>query len=203
MESVSLEGFRLAIYNTILCLGDSLTFGARDEYHRGYPAELGKFLYEKSPEQVWITINEGVNGETSTDTLKRTPRVISLYSNAYVVLLQIGTNDTLELIPKQIFKDTVFQTIKICQSFHPLLGNRKVILGSLISLEGLGLFSYSKEGAKLLLEYNEILKELSIELKIPLIDLTSLEKFRIDKCHLNNEGYKEMAKLFLKGVMEL
>ena len=29
------------IWNEIVCLGDSITFGARDEYGRCYPAELG------------------------------------------------------------------------------------------------------------------------------------------------------------------
>ena len=32
------------IWNEILCLGDSLTYGARDRYGRSYPAELGKIL---------------------------------------------------------------------------------------------------------------------------------------------------------------
>ena len=32
------------IWNEIVCLGDSITFGARDEFGRCYPAELGKLL---------------------------------------------------------------------------------------------------------------------------------------------------------------
>ena len=38
------------IWNEILCLGDSITFGARDCYGRSYPAELGKILSEKTGE---------------------------------------------------------------------------------------------------------------------------------------------------------
>ncbi len=32
------------IWNEILCLGDSITYGARDPYKRSYPEELGKIL---------------------------------------------------------------------------------------------------------------------------------------------------------------
>ena len=38
------------IWNEILCLGDSITFGARDCYGRSYPAELGKMLTESLKE---------------------------------------------------------------------------------------------------------------------------------------------------------
>ena len=38
------------IWNEILCLGDSITFGSRDEYKRSYPDELGKILTEKTGE---------------------------------------------------------------------------------------------------------------------------------------------------------
>ena len=38
------------IWNEILCLGDSITFGARDPYKRSYPNELGQMLTEKTKE---------------------------------------------------------------------------------------------------------------------------------------------------------
>jgi len=31
----------------ILCVGDSLTYGARDEYHSSYPTELSRLFWEK------------------------------------------------------------------------------------------------------------------------------------------------------------
>jgi lysophospholipase L1-like esterase len=58
------------IWNEILCLGDSLTYGARDRYGRSYPAELGKILSEKTGE-FYICHNYGINGETSSDLLRR------------------------------------------------------------------------------------------------------------------------------------
>ena len=40
------------IWNEILCIGDSLTYGARDEYGRSYPLELAKIghlVYKITP----------------------------------------------------------------------------------------------------------------------------------------------------------
>jgi len=186
------------IYNTILCLGDSLTFGARDEYQRGYPAELARLLNEEDSGQFWITINEGKSDERSNGLLRRLVKTLKIYPEAYVVLLEIGTNDTLDFVPLDIYEDTIFQIIKTCQCF-----GKRVILGSLISLCGLGLLSYSKQGAKLLEEYNIVLKKMASKLHLPFVDLTSLKKLRIDRCHFNNKGYKEMAKLYKKAILEL
>ena len=63
------------IWNQILCLGDSLTYGARDRYGRSYPAELGKLLTEKTGE-FYICHNYGINGETSSDLLRRSWNII-------------------------------------------------------------------------------------------------------------------------------
>ncbi|GAG87503.1 unnamed protein product, partial [marine sediment metagenome] len=42
------------IYGFILCLGDSITNGARDEYNRAYPFELSDLMTERFPGQAWV-----------------------------------------------------------------------------------------------------------------------------------------------------
>lgn len=59
----------------ILCLGDSLTNGARNEYFRDYPLELSQFITEKSKTPN-ICINDSVNGETSSEILKRAFKIL-------------------------------------------------------------------------------------------------------------------------------
>ena len=193
----------MSIYNTILCLGDSLTYGSRDEYRRGYPPELAKLLNEYTTNQFWVVINEGINQERSGDILRRTPKVIATYPDAYAVIILAGTNDTLEGVPEDVYKDTMYQIIKTCQNYHNIPGGRKIILGSLISLYGVGLLSYSNIGNEWLKKYNLVLKDLAEVMNIPFVNLTSLEKYRIDRCHLNNEGYKEMAKLFFEELIKI
>ena len=199
-------GVKMGIYNVILCIGDSLTFGARDEYKRGYPVELSKMLKDSCDnKQHWICINEGISGERSAEILRRTPKIMYTYGKeAYVAIIEAGTNDTLDKIPLDIYRDNMFQLIKTVQSLNPVNCGRKVILGSLIALDGVGLMSYSaNEGHKLLLEYNKVLKDLAKELNIPFVDLTSLAKYRNDKCHLTNEGYQKMAQLYFEEIIKL
>ena len=54
----------------ILCLGDSLTNGARNEFFRDYPIELSQIINEKKKIPN-LCFNEGVNGEPSSEILKR------------------------------------------------------------------------------------------------------------------------------------
>ena len=35
------------VWNEVICLGDSITYGARDKYGRSYPVELSKLLTEE------------------------------------------------------------------------------------------------------------------------------------------------------------
>ncbi len=195
------------IYNTILCIGDSLTYGARDEFNRGYPAELAKLLNDKDPNQFWIVINEGINGQRSGDVLRRLPKVLT-YQEVQVILLQVGTNDCMDLVPIELYEDNMFQIINTCQIIQNSVTSvykykRKIILGSLVSLEGFGLLYYGKKGSAMLKEYNFVLQKLSSKFDIPLVDLTPLDEFRVDSCHLNNAGNKEMAKLFMKAILKL
>jgi len=194
------------IYNTILCVGDSMTYGARDEYGRGYPAELSSLMSKKYPDQFWICINEGVNGETTSDILRRLPHALD-YREYQLIILQAGTNDCMKLTPLDIFKDNFYQLIKICQCLKQPEQNtkniRRLIVGSLISLDQFGILYYGKNGAKQLIEYNKIIIELCYKLHIPYIDLTSLKKYIIDGVHLNNTGYKEMARLYMEAIENL
>ena len=99
------------IWNEIVCLGDSLTFGARDRYGRSYPAELGKILSEQTGE-FYICHNYGINGETSSDLLRRSWSILKSNKNsAKICLLWIGTNDTKIPNPTEIYYDNLKQII--------------------------------------------------------------------------------------------
>ena len=98
------------IWNQILCLGDSLTYGARDRYGRSYPAELGKVLTDKTGE-FYICHNYGINGETSSDLLRRSWGIIKGNKDCKIMLLWIGTNDTKVPTPLDIYEDNLKQII--------------------------------------------------------------------------------------------
>jgi lysophospholipase L1-like esterase len=87
------EAYRPFIYGTVLCLGDSLTYGARGS--RGYPEILPDLLNSGSTN--WSTLNRGISAETTRDILLRTPGAVrelaSLPGAKWCVILA-GTNDS-------------------------------------------------------------------------------------------------------------
>ena len=92
------------IWNEILCLGDSITCGARDEYGRSYPMELSKILTERTGE-IYICHDHGVCGETSSDLLRRSWDACRMRKDSNIALLMIGTNDTQKNMPVEIYED--------------------------------------------------------------------------------------------------
>ena len=60
----------------ILCLGDSLTNGARNEFFRDYPLELSNIIYQKKKVDN-TCLNESVNGETTSEILKRAFKILN------------------------------------------------------------------------------------------------------------------------------
>lgn len=74
----------------VVCLGDSLTFGARVREGQSYPSQLEKLL-KVNIKQVHV-VNAGVCGHTSVQTLERINRDALGFCPS-VVILWVGTND--------------------------------------------------------------------------------------------------------------
>ena len=163
------------IWNEILCLGDSLTYGARDRYGRSYPAELGKILSEKTGE-FYICHNYGINGETSSDLLRRSWAIMKSNRSCKIMLLLIGTNDTKKPMPVEVYKDNLRQIITSARAngMTPIVG------------------TYSKEIIKL-----------SKELNFEVCDMSKMDPYLIDGVHFDNEGYHEMASRFSEKVLSM
>ena len=172
------------IWNEILCLGDSIAFGSRDEYGRSYPDELGKILTEKTGE-FYYCHNYGISAETSSDLLKRSWNNISSKPNSKIMLLMIGTNDTQVGIPKNVYKDSVRQIISVAyvHGIHVIVG----------TLPELGFTPLYLSNTSYIKEYNKAVYELSKEMNFDICDMSGLEKYYIDGVHLNQDGNIELA----------
>jgi len=181
----------MAIYGTIICLGDSLTHGARDEYLRCYPMELSDLLWEKFG-QTWICAEEGVNGETSADILRRSLSVVKRYPEAYEMVLLCGMNDTKDAVatPPEVYKKNVEQIIRIAK-----VHGKETILCTIPDLKGFGVPDYSQKSVERLAQYNAVLEEIAVEQKLWLVDLRGMdESCYADGVHLTNAGNKEVAR---------
>tara|TARA_X000001388_G_scaffold73237_1_gene64733 strand:+ start:167 stop:730 length:564 start_codon:yes stop_codon:yes gene_type:complete len=182
------------IWNEIVCLGDSITYGARDEYGRSYPAELSKTLTENTGE-FYYCHNYGVCGETSSDLLRRAWKNISSHKGSKIMLLMIGTNDTQASISPDIYEDNLRQIISIA-SIHGMT----TIVATLPELDFTPLYLKNKNFIK---QYNKVIRKLSRELSFKICDMTGIESFYIDGVHFKHVGNLEIADRFYKTILKL
>jgi len=182
------------IWNEIVCLGDSLTYGARDRYGRSYPTELGSMLSKETGE-FYICHNYGVNGETSSDLLRRSWHQLKANPGAKISLLMIGTNDTKKPTPLEIYEDNLKQIINSIR-----VNGKMPIVATLPDLK----FSpYYMSNREYVVKYNRVIAKLSKEMNFIVADMSDLESHLIDGVHFTHEGYKEIAKRWFKTIMSL
>lgn len=190
------------IYGTVLCLGDSITFGARSEYTRAYPEELAKLMTEHY-DQNWSTINAGINGQTSVDILRRTFPTVGSFAGqpgAKIGCLMAGTNDSKNPdYPLDLYKDNMRQMINIFRR-HDL----RLLIGTLPPIKGdeMPCF-FTRESNEWIQKANVVIRELADEYTLPLVDFSDMEEYLIDGVHLNYAGYLKMAHRWFKAIQEL
>ena len=182
------------IWNEILCLGDSITFGARDEYMRSYPAELGMLLTNKTNE-CYVCHNCGISGETSSELLKRAWGNIKSHNNSRIMLLLIGTNDTKINTPTGVYEDNLRQIISMAK-----IHNMNVIVGTLPTLAFTPLYLSNTENID---KYNKSIYKLSKSIGFNVCDLSGLEKYYVDGVHFTHKGNIEIAKRFMEAILSI
>ncbi|MCB0353685.1 MAG: SGNH/GDSL hydrolase family protein [Bdellovibrionales bacterium] len=189
------------IYGTVLCLGDSLTFGARSEYGRGYPEELSMRLTNHF-KQEWSAINHGVNGETSLDVLRRafaSIRSFATLPGAKWGTLLAGTNDSKNPdYPIELYKDNMRQIIQIF-----LRHDINLIIGTLPPVEGNCMPCFdSKRSNGWISSANEAILALREEYSLKLVTFEDLGNYLIDGVHMNYEGYCKMADRWFEVIRD-
>lgn len=182
------------IWNEIVCLGDSLTYGARDEFGRSYPMELGKLL-TKSTGEFYHCHNHGICRETSSDLLRRAWGNINSHPEARILLLMIGTNDTINGIPIDIYRDNVETIINIAK-----VHRQTVIVATLPKLEFTPLYLKNTD---YILDYNAVINALSLSMNFEICNMSGMEKYYIDGVHFTHRGNLELAKRFGNIILGL
>ncbi len=191
----------MAVFGTIICLGDSLTHGARDDYGRCYPMELSDMLWEKYGQR-WLCAEEGVNGERSSDVLRRALSVIKRYPEAHEVVLLCGTNDSKDRFntPPDVYKRNVEGILRIA-AMH----DKEVIICYIPDLNGFGAPDYSQESPKRIESFNEKIEELIREYPNIIkgeVDLRNIpDDYYADGVHFKNKGHVEIARRVYNGLV--
>lgn len=179
------------VYGFILCIGDSLTFGSRDNYGRDYAFYLGKILSEKYMQE-WVAVSEGVPGETSSQLAKRVYKVIKKYPECYEIIFLTGTNDSKDNIitPVKIFKENIIHIVRIAKACQ-----RKIYFCTIPDMVGFGCPDYTIRSLNRIKEYNKALEDIRNDDGIRLVELRGMDKkYYADGVHMNSTGYEEIAK---------
>jgi acyl-CoA thioesterase I len=176
----------------IIAFGDSLTAGYGLPQNESYPAQLESALKEKKYSAK--VINAGVSGETSRGNLERAAFVRA--QNPDIVLLGIGGNDALRLLPVAETRKNIEETISILKSGdNPPV----VILLAMQAPLNVGL-SYKRE-------FDELYEIVSTETGSILAPFITTEVFLnsayklSDGIHLNKDGYAKVVELYMLPVL--
>lgn len=186
----------MAVWETVLCFGDSLTEGTRT--YAGYPEYLACYLREKT-DRIWICINRGVRRERVIDLLRRLEYELRVYNDVFTATLLIGTND---LKRPQTDIET-FEEI-YCQVLERFFCRRvSLFVGLIPDIKENCCFPYdsrSREGVAL---YNQVIRKLCKSFGFSIVDLTGLpDECYVDGVHFSEIGCQEVARRFGEAILK-
>lgn len=163
----------------IICFGDSLTFGYGAETKESYPVVLSKMI--QNP-----VINAGIDGDTSSEALKRLDSDV-LERDPLLVIIEFGGNDFLRKIPREDTVNNIKEMIEMIQAKGAMVAIVDISAGIFLG------------------EYRQAFYNLAIEkgaIFIPrvLSGILTNPSLKSDFLHPNAEGYKIVAQCVYRGV---
>ncbi len=176
----------------IIAFGDSLTAGYGLPASESYPAQLEEAL-QQAGYSVEV-INSGVSGETTRGNLERADFIRK--QNPDVVLLGIGGNDALRLLPLEETRKNIKSTIETLKTGEkpPVI----ILLKMQAPLNaGLG---YKRE-------FDAVYEEVAEATGVLLVPFLTAEVFLdaenklTDGIHLNKVGYSKVIDLYILPVL--
>jgi lysophospholipase L1-like esterase len=158
---------------TVLCFGDSLTYGTGAGEGQSYPEVLARLSGRP-------VVRSGVPGETSAEGLRRLPTVLAEGQPGLVVLCE-GGNDILRRIPAAESKENLRGMIRLCKA-----QGRQVVL---LAVPALSLWLEPAGW------YAELAREERVPLEAKALPRILGEiKLKSDEIHPNAAGYEALAQ---------
>ncbi len=167
-------------YDTIVCFGDSLTYGTGAGRGMDYPSQLSKMISKP-------IINAGVPGDTTARALQRLERDV-LARSPDLVLITLGGND----LKNGIARDMAFENLKMIVDLIHNQGARVIIGGLHIPMRDRG---FGRGYQQLAAETGATLIPNILEGIMGNRDLMS------DPIHPNDDGYRMMAQRFFEEML--
>lgn len=167
--------------SVILAFGDSLTYGYGVAGKSSYPS----VMQSKTGLRV---INGGINGELSSEGLKRLPKLLE--QKPQLVILCHGGNDILRNGSDKELKNNLLEMIKLIKN-----NGAEVLL--------VGVPDFNIVGFNTLWVYEEVAKESGVMYEDEVLRYIELHRaLKSDYIHPNEKGYEMMADAFIKVLQE-
>lgn len=172
----------------IIAFGDSLTAGYGLPVSESYPAQLQVALDKLGLDTE--VINSGVSGETTRGNLERAKFIRA--QNPDIVLLGIGGNDALRLLPIEETIKNFAETIKILKGGD----NPPVVIILRMQAPLNAGLAYKRS-------FDAMYEDLASENNVILLPFLTAELFfepknkLSDGIHFNQEGYRQVVELYL------
>jgi len=159
---------------TLVCFGDSLTYGMGAAKGRDYPSQLSRLLGES-------VVNLGVPGDTTAGALARIDQVLQLEPR--VVFLTLGGND----LKNGVAREAAFANLRTIVTKLQQSGALVVIGGIQIPMLGRGFGDAYQQLAR---ETGSLLLDNVFE------NIMGHSSLMSDNIHPNDKGYAIMASRF-------
>lgn len=177
----------LAKEATLLCLGDSLTFGYGAAAGTSYPQRLEQLTGH-------VTQNAGVNGDTTEDALARLPGLLQKNTPG-LLLLSIGGNDFLRGVPLERTRAALKQLVNTAAA------STQVVL---IAQPKPALMAAAAGSLK----DHEVYAEVALEAGVALFAngwsyVLSRAELRSDPFHANAQGYGVFAERLAQWLRQM
>lgn len=184
-------------WETILCIGDSITIGARS--YLGYPEYLGHFLQEKTGAS-WNVINLAVSGYNCRDIYRHLNNNYPMVNvqNPSVATILIGTNDLkqqTDIVAFRIAYEALIVKTKLLVSHNNIFLIKIPLLG--VGVKYPYKFSMNEEIPK----YNTIIGKLAKKYNFRTIELNTEASEFYDGVHVNESGSRSYAQQILKNIL--
>ena len=186
----------MSVYGMNVLIGDSIAHGARDEHNLSPARLIGRSLSTRT-NQNWVCVEEGINGETTSDLLRRMYQTVKKYQEAAEVIVCIGTNDAKPTpVSEKMFRDNYDELIRIVKMLK-----KPCYVCTLPHRKGFG--SPSRPQNDAIDSYNEVIRELAETHGCGIIPLHKLpEKMKCDGVHLTHEGNQWFADRVVEALMK-
>ncbi len=168
--------------DTVLAMGDSLTYGFGTPPEKSYPAVLQQLSGHR-------VINAGRNGDTSAEGMKRLPALLD-DPTVKVMILCFGGNDILQKKSMKQLKTNLKHMIQMAKA--------KSIGVLLIAVPDFSLFGLSP-----LPLYEEVSEEEEVPLVSGLLsEILGNPSLKSDQIHPNAKGYNIMAEKIVEALQQ-